>query len=102
VPDLRWSGSTALLGAGRTIRWRWPVVGLDFLATPARVKLGLVAVPLFAKLHEHGQFFTERSLTQLAQHAGLVGLESGSSSGMILWKQTSAIGLIGTPEESVS
>lgn len=52
-------------------RWSWPLIGLDFLATAARVKLGVVAPPLFLKLHEHVQFFSKKSLSRSIEAAGL-------------------------------
>lgn len=50
-------------------RWDWLMIGLDFFATAARLKLGVVMPPLFAKWHEHVQFFTQESLRNLAQNA---------------------------------
>ncbi len=67
--------------AGRYARWlaRHPyaLVAVDFVSTAARVKLGLVPPFAMAKLHEHINFFDERSLAAVAKRAGLeiVGME---------------------------
>lgn len=52
-------------------RCNWLVVGVDFLATTVRVILGVVQSPLFLKLHEHVQLYTEISLRWVAIEAGL-------------------------------
>lgn len=52
-------------------RRRHLLVALDFLATAARLKLGEVLPPLFMKLHEHVNFFSDGSLTRIASEAGL-------------------------------
>jgi hypothetical protein len=59
-------GSLELVGRCKAL-----AIGLDFLATAARLILGIVAPPFFLKLHEHVQFYTERSLKCLLVESGL-------------------------------
>ena len=77
-------------------------IALDACATAARGLLRLVMPPLFLKLHEHVQFFTERSLAQFASQAGLNIIRLETTRGSSLLTHQGAISLVGRLTNSSS
>jgi hypothetical protein len=60
------------------------LIAIDFISAAMRGYAGLAMPPGFMKLHEHINYFTEKSLSSLARAAGLQVLEARVEKGSSL------------------